>query len=88
MNNEDGGPAFPGFLVEGSGGEYSQVPYSGMSLRDYFAGQALAQMAHRWGDGYDESALERQHRELSDAKEVARMAYLYADAMLAARGPS
>ena len=59
----DGGPAFPaGNLTHGG--------HEGMTLRDWFAGQALAGMLiGEW---------------LSD-KGVATLAYEYADAMLAAR---
>lgn len=63
---KDGGPAFAG-----------QVGPSGMSLRDYFAGQALAGMcAHP--DGL--------HLITAEAlREDANLAYALADAMLAAR---
>ena len=47
---------------------------NGMSLRDYFAGQALAGIT---GDPSVEDM---------DQNEIARAAYLYADAMLEARG--
>lgn len=56
-----GGPAFPTTA--------GQVVYShGMTLRDWFAGQALRA---RWGDG---TAM--------TAEDAARMAYQMADAML------
>ena len=61
----DGGPAFPcadakGFVSEG------------MSLRDYFAGQAMGgQLADPDGE--------------IDPKLIARWSYAYADAMLAER---
>lgn len=60
---KDGGPAYP-------------VPTgvkerTGMSLRDWFAGQALVGL----GDEYSVAA-------------AAKIAYQYADAMLAARGRS
>jgi hypothetical protein len=40
----DGGPAFarPGFESELAGRDYDGAPQSGMTLLDYFAGQALA----------------------------------------------
>ena len=64
INN--GGPAFP--TVAG------QIVYShGMTLRDWFAGQALAWAGH---DGW----LARDH------ENIAKRAYRMADAMLAARG--
>lgn len=42
---KDGGSAFPGFTVERDGDFFSNCPYEGMTLRDYFAGQALAGIA-------------------------------------------
>lgn len=60
--NDDGGAAFP---VPGS---YNTS--NGMSLRDWFAGQALAN---------------RYTQEARDDKKVAQWAYQIADAMLAAR---
>lgn len=64
---EDGGPAYP-YVVRN---DYDDV-YKGMSLRDYFAGQALMGMLARDTDRYS--------KEL-----VAVDAYQYADAMLAER---
>jgi uncharacterized protein YodC (DUF2158 family) len=54
---DDGGPAFP-----------SDEYQTGMTLRDWFAGQALRA---RWGDG---SAM--------TPEEAAQMAYQLADAMI------
>ena len=69
----DGGPAFP--TVAG------QTVYSnGMSLRDWFAGQALAGIMgpnYDWFTGGTETG--------SRAHEAAHFAYSLADAMLAAR---
>ncbi|OZI39007.1 hypothetical protein CEG14_05580 [Bordetella genomosp. 1] len=71
----DGGPAFPHTRVHF---DTSGTRKDGMTLRDYFAAQALAGLAGRKfhagdaGDGYAEWA--------------ASMAYEFADAMLAARG--
>lgn len=68
-NHNDGGAAFPrpGFT---SNETESQ---EGMTLRDYFAGQAVAHiMAMHYGDAPD--------------REIAKMAYEVADAMIAARG--
>ena len=59
----DGGPAFPG--------EYAE-PYRGMSLRDWFAGQALAGLVA-------DSSL------YSTTKTEAQEAYELADAMLQER---
>ena len=63
----NGGPAFPGLYV----GE------PGMTLRDWFAGQALAGICAPLYD--DESPTIWKHREF------AKGAYMFADAMLAAR---
>ena len=60
-------PAFPQVLD-------GIVDKPGMTLRDYFAGQALAGIT---GDPSVEDM---------DQNEIARAAYLYADAMLEARG--
>ena len=64
MTELDGGPAFPTHL-------YDQTKGTGMSLRDWFAGQALGGMLQY----YD-----------SDNPEVyAESAYIFADAMLVER---
>lgn len=60
----DGGPAFPAGIG------------NGMSLRDWFAGQALAGMVASYAGTSTHYAVD------SDAER----AYRYADAMLAARG--
>ena len=72
---EDGGPAFSGGLFEPQhGGTNDREPWNaGMSLRDWFAGQALA--------GF----VVRQSAAFSDAETGAKFAYRYADAMIAAR---
>jgi hypothetical protein len=74
---KDGGPAFP--VIEercyGEENEFRGVSHveEGMSLRDYFAGQALTGLcsSKSWDDG--------------EEKVVALWAYDLADAMLAAR---
>ena len=70
----DGGPAFPTSRAEkitDAPGDWADVEYPGMSLRDWFAGQALPGLI-----GLDSDA---------DDKGIAHDAYLYADAMLAER---
>lgn len=72
---DDGGPAFPVIIQESrgpTGEQYQQMHVQdGMSLRDWFAGQALAMLGQCWVE--------------AGSKEGARFAYEYADAMLAAR---
>jgi hypothetical protein len=70
MSKNDGGPAFPI--------ETTATPYApGMSLRDWFAGQALAGiMSNCTGDG----------RTTWLPESAAFHAYSVADAMLKARG--
>lgn len=72
----DGGPAFPCSISKHD--PITHAPYedahAGMSLRDYFAGQALAgSAAHLQTSG--------------DPDYVAVWAYKYADAILRARKP-
>lgn len=84
MNERDGGPAFPteGEMRPhgGTGRPISALKMSGgMSLRDYFAGQALAGLMATV-DSIDPSKVD--HR---TAGILAGVAYETADAMLAAR---
>jgi hypothetical protein len=75
-NPTDCGPAFP-TQNEGQIGP-STYHYEGMSLRDYFAGQALA--------GLCASACDSQSMSRTPAPQtMANRAYAYADAMLAHR---
>ena len=67
---EDGGAAFP-WREDGGGGYYQHV---GMSLRDWFAGQAVAGWMASTPENY-----------LVDETKSAELAYIVADAMLAAR---
>lgn len=64
MTSIDGGAAFPVATIDG----FSQ---DGMSLRDWFAGQALAGMMARHG--------------ITSPDDVAQASYRIADAMIAAR---
>jgi len=71
---KDGGPAFPHDFRSFNG--VSTLPADGMTLRDWFAGQALmawASAAPTWAN-WD--------------TEIATSCYRVADAMLAARGDS
>jgi hypothetical protein len=83
--SKDGGPAFPhaGFLspLEGNTAlQFDSLPQSGMSLRDWFAGQSLAAIPLK-DDGKRVSG--KDHT--LEVMLVATAAYRYADAMLAAR---
>jgi hypothetical protein len=70
----DGGPAFPCESYGHRNGKETTVPAQGMTLRDYFAGQALA--------GFCAAPRDRRNH---DDKVMATGAYTAADAMLAAR---
>lgn len=76
----NGGPAFPGIRIE-AGDNYNppkRFHRSGMSLRDYFAGQAVSQIIAT-------CANDTTHG-MSKADYFAGRAYEIADAMLKARG--
>jgi len=79
----DGGPAFP-FIYECP--KTGPNVYSGMSLRDYFAGQALTGHLANSNEVLRaaEHAARKEKGELA-AEWTAIIAYEYADAMLAAR---
>lgn len=68
----DGGPAFPVPMVPWQDG-FVNVECTGMTLRDWFAGQALEGQAHRFDHPHN-------HREL-----LAKDCYEIADAMIRAR---
>lgn len=69
--NDDGGTAFPIPAYEEGTMSSGHPPKPGMSLRDWFAGMALAEVP----DPINES----------DAPATARLAYAIADAMLKER---
>lgn len=73
----DGGPAFPHFKINEEG-VTELCPQGGMTLRDYFAGQALA------GILMNHTTAKFGLTEIS----VACYAYKFADAMLAAKEAS
>jgi hypothetical protein len=82
---KDGGPAFPEYIVSfDGGGEIS----GGMSLRDWFAGQALCNPAICTGQASVWELREwfGEHRtSIARHEIVAKQAWQYADAMLAAQ---
>lgn len=81
--NEDGGQAFPSSsVVHNRAGYDEHVMRDGMSLRDYFAGQALAGYRHAEFRWYAEHG---SGDKFSSSENLARWAYADADAMLAER---
>jgi hypothetical protein len=87
---DDGGLAFPGKRNQQVGmvsdygfsdddsPTFAEVEHPGMSLRDWFAGQALVgQLAF--------SPPDDPYNKFHEPEDVARMCYRFADAMLAAR---
>lgn len=78
MNTKDGGPAFPsGSMSIGDGDVVAYV--SGMSIRDWFAGQTMRSLL---GGAVQMNINDHQ------ASEYARFAFMVADAMLKARESS
>lgn len=76
----DGGPAFPRAAAEHSqGGHYEQ---DGMSMRDYFAAQALPALL---SELYTASRIAKTPYEASVFEAASLAAYETADAMIAAR---
>ncbi len=78
MSKDNSGPAFPFQLKCGDGGMISS---DGMSLRDYFAAQALSGIAH---DEMLASAITDEECQLL-IDNAANLSYRLADAMLEAR---
>ena len=71
----DGGPAFPN-VPDGAGGKFYDWD-RGMTLRDWFAGQALIGLIQGYATAYGSPT--------SAPDEVVNEAFSYADAMIAAR---
>lgn len=95
MSEKDGGPAFPCeprmWRVE-LGGTPEPAPgyHNGMSLRDWFAGQALTNIKTvgqhaSWGAMGQSSATVGPMIGVMSPSEIAENAYAIADAMLKAR---
>lgn len=74
---EDGGPAFPG--IHGSVDSFGTLKQrcDGMSLRDWFAGHALAGIL---AGGFADTI---PHDDVNGGGDAAFFAYQYADAMIA-----
>ena len=68
-----GGIEKPAFPQEGRRDKYGDSWWEGMTLRDYFAGQALQYIG------------KRKDIQLRDAAHIASLSYEIADAMLTAR---
>ena len=79
---DDGGPAFP-VPTDMSGGEAFYLATPGMSLRDWFAGQALAGLI---GSGNLIAEAQAKNEDVSSF--AARIAFKAADAMLTTRKES
>lgn len=82
-----GGPAFPQNDLSGYGMGPAERNNGGMTLRDWFAGQALANPAICTGEVANRTLDEwfgRYRANISRAEIVVRQALEYADAMLAA----
>jgi len=74
---DDGGPAFPQNDLSSYGMGPAETGNGGMTLRDWFAGQAMqAVITGRWA--HDTAGIPSE-------AEIAADAYLQADAMIAAR---
>jgi hypothetical protein len=80
MNKDDGGSAFPNaplYSLQEEDGIYELLvdeQSSGMTLRDYFAAQAMQAEMSRWKDGHEDGY-----------EGIAELCYCMADAMLKAR---
>ena len=72
----DGGPAFPRPGISSNWGE-GHFAHTGMTLRDYFAGQALTNVDVRIPMSDDDDT--------PSPRAIANYMYVIADAMLAAR---
>ena len=80
----DGGPAFPARPTEQLSRGISITAHHGMTLRDYFAEEALAGLLAR-GIHYQTEGLRTGRPGLEEC-DIAGHAYAMADAMLLARG--
>jgi len=87
---EDGGHAFPVCFEGGQNSGESPYFHEGMSLRDYFAGQAMAGFLSAFSTASEQSILTIAKENgldgyVTNARVAASVAYGYADAMIAAR---
>jgi hypothetical protein len=83
---EDGGPAFPAADFKAVGDVQIGTTKGGMSLRDWFAGQALTVIDPKSVKEYELIAMFGPHRTGITTEEIAAaLAYRVADALLTAR---
>lgn len=80
----DGGPAFP-YIVRGAHGDLLHPAEPGMTLRDWFAGQALAGLLASGADERGGLLPEGANEDDDRVAQWSVSSYLYADAMLAER---
>lgn len=80
MTDRDDTPAFPHQPL-GQDGLPESAMYSGMTLRDWFAGQALAGMLSHVSGAHVDAMADGTKGGMREA----RAAYAWADAMMAAR---
>lgn len=81
---EDGGPAFPAPAYA------ANITDKGMTLRDYFAGQALTSVLSSSGDlqtYYDYVMGSKGDNDIPSPDAMSKYSYEIADAMIAARKP-
>jgi len=68
MSKDDGGPAFPGTTDDICTGRSLHIYHTGMSMRDWFAGQALGEMwNHERAVGVDPETVARKCYNMADA---------------------
>lgn len=80
---DDGGPVYPGQWADfqpTTGDQVVREQWTGISLRDWFAGQALAQIGNEYVARGEVTRQAQEH-----AMALAAHAYNIADAMIAAR---
>ena len=85
--SKDGGPAFPQqHAIDGNWVKEPLPEFRGMTMRDWFAGNAMRQMLP-WNHDYptEEIAAKQSADFARLAEMIAKTAYLLADAMLAER---
>lgn len=85
MSKPDGGPAFPRPHSPNPHGGMDDGPEEGMSLRDWFAGQALVGWLASFDEGIAASYDSEPEAWKEHQQEVAKVCFGYADAMLRER---